>query len=692
VSAGGSDYVKRAREVMARKRAEGAASKASRVRTRNGKGTGPAATTVLHRASDAEVLGATKKYEKIVADERGMALLARSIESEREVAVDLETFPPGKALDPRRGRIRLISVAAARVNAIVDVTRVDPGPLLEVLKHKRLIFHNGKFDLSFMRRAYGFEHEGEVVDTMILHRLLHFATGKRVKEGGKLKVRERGLPQALADVVHLYLGEKLEKSEQASDWSAPTLSEEQLAYALKDSAILLRLKDAMLERILELGMKAVAELEGRALLGMTWCEDSGIALDEAEWLRLADEAEDRAARAKAELDAAAPEHPDGKGWNWGSPAQVARALELLGFDTDNLPKTAGGRPSTTEEALKRVANPPDAVTLARAMLRYRAAEKHARTYGRKWVEPPRFRPKAKKHRWDKRYQWFVNGRIHTSFTQVVGTGRMASSEPNIQNLPNEGGYREAFRAPEGRALVVADYSQMELLLAAVIAPEPAMLEALENGEDLHTKTARAMLRGKEVSAEELKEYRRRAKAVNFGFLYGLQPKSFVRYARVKYDLEVSLEEAEAYKKAFFATYPGLTSWHTRERKKANAGRELARTPLGRMRKVSLAYRPWQKAWGPYFPERVNAPVQGAGADAIKAALALLYETRGEQPGDPFPVDVVHDEVVLEVDAQHAEVAEAWVSGCLVRGARQVTSIPDLPVRVETRIVKSFGEK
>lgn len=692
MSASGFDYMKKAREVMARKRAEGTASETSHLRASNGKGAGPAATAILHRASACEELEATKKYEKIATDERGLARLAASIENERDVAVDLETFPPDKALDPRRGKIKLISVATGGVNALVDATRVDPGPLLEVLKNKRLIFHNAKFDLSFLRRASGFEHEGEVVDTMILHRLLHFATGKRAKEGGMLKVKERGLSQGLADVAFQYLGEKLEKSEQASDWSAPTLSEEQLAYALKDSAILLRLKDAMLERILELGMKAVAELEGRALLGITWCEDSGIALDEAEWLRLAADAEDRAARAKVELDAAAPDYHAGEGWNWGSPAQVARALELLGFDTDNLPETAGGRPSTTEEALKKVADPPSAARLARALLRYRAAEKHVRTYGRKWVEPPTFRPRAKKHRWDKKYQWFVDGRIHTSFTQVVRTGRMSSREPNIQNLPNEGAYRAAFRAPEGRALVVADYSQIELLLAAVIAPEPTMLAALEDGEDLHTKTAKAMLRGKEVSPEELIAYRRRAKAVNFGFLYGMQAKSFVRYARAKYDLEVSLEEAESYKKAFFATYPGLTNWHARERKKANAGRELVRTPLGRVRKVSLAYRHWHKGWAPYFPERVNAPVQGAGADAIKAALALLYETRREQPGDPFPVDVVHDEIVLEVAAEHAERAEAWVSECLVRGARQVTEVPDLPVKVETRIVTSFGEK
>jgi ribonuclease D len=132
-----------------------------------------------------------------------MARLAASIENEREVAVDLETFPPEKALDPRRGKIRLISVAAGGVNALVDATRVDPRPLLEVLKNKRLVFHNAKFDLSFLRRAYGFEHEGEVVDTMILHRLLHFATGKRAKEGGHAqgegagplsRARGRGLP------------------------------------------------------------------------------------------------------------------------------------------------------------------------------------------------------------------------------------------------------------------------------------------------------------------------------------------------------------------------------------------------------------------------------------------------------------------------------------------------------------------
>lgn len=326
-----------------------------------------------------------------------------------------------------------------------------------------------------------------------------------------------------------------------------------------------------------------------------------------------------------------------------------------------------------------------------AILRYRAAKKLAGTYGRGWLEPPKFRPRARKHRWDKDYQWFVDGRIHTSFNQLVRTGRMSSRKPNLQNLP-QGRYREAFRAPDGRVLVVADYAQIELLLAAVIAPEPTMLEALRAGEDLHMLTATKLVGDREVDPEELKTvYRKRAKAVNFGFVYGMQTRGFVVHAKRKFGLNLTLEEAQRYRDVFFETYPGLRDWHQRERSRAEAGEDTVRTLTGRVRKVNLRWNGWRGRYVPVFEEKVNAPVQGSGADAIKTALALLWETRTQCPGHPFPVDVVHDELVVEADADHAEEVVDWVTECMVRGLKEVAG-DDVPVKLETRVVRSFGEK
>jgi DNA polymerase I len=626
-----------------------------------------------------------RHHPHLITSEKDLKALVRYIASEAtEAAIDLETCPPGKALDPRNGSIRLISVAVEGMNKAVDVSKVHPGSLLDVLKTKTLVFFNAKFDLSFLKSTFGYEHEGEVKDVMLMHLVHYFAQGERVEKKGRKFLEDPDETKGISDLAYvtkLYLSETLDKSEQDSDWSVSDLSEVQIDYALKDTEILVRLKETLEERLSELGLLQVADIEHRALLGVAWAENNGMPFDKHAWLRLAEENAKEAKRLKEEIDHYATPHPEeGKAWNWNSGHQIVEALELLGFKTSKLPKTDSGKPSTSESALKSVKSPKEATELAQAILRYRSVQKLSSTYGEKWTKPAKATDPER-----------VSGdRVHTSFRQMVSTGRMASRKPNLQNLPKDDRFRKAFKALAGRRVVVADYAQIELWLGAIVAGDEHMLMALKKGEDLHLKTARALIRDREVSEAELREYRKRAKIVNFGFLYGMGAKRFVDYAKDKFGLEVRLGEAKRYREAFFKTYPGIAEWHRRVGEACNRGEDVAFTLLGRPRKLGLQRSRYTGAYEPVFTEATNHPVQGSGADALKLTIARLWETRNECAGNPLLVGIVHDEIIVEVDEGNCEEATDWLIRCMYEAVKEVAGDPDTPVVVEVETKKSWG--
>jgi DNA polymerase I-like protein with 3'-5' exonuclease and polymerase domains len=269
------------------------------------------------------------------------------------------------------------------------------------------------------------------------------------------------------------------------------------------------------------------------------------------------------------------------------------------------------------------------------------------------------------------------GRIRADWHQIgAGTGRMSCSKPAIQNLPPE--VKRYVRAPEGRLLIKADYSQIELRIAAKISGDQGMLEAYQKGEDLHLRTAKSL-----AQAGVGKEDRKLAKAVNFGLLYGQGAKGLKDYARKEYEIDITLEEAALYKRRFFEIYPGLAAWHERERLRMKRGETETRTLTGR-RRVSV-HR---------FTEWVNAPVQGTGADGLKLSLALLWRRREECPG-AVPVAAVHDEILVECGEDEAEKVIAWLEKAMIDGMDAAINGPDIegprvPVEVETQVAKSWA--
>ena len=573
-------------------------------------------------------------YE-LVTDPDRLAEVAAFLEGATEVALDLETT----GLDPRKDTIRLLSLAAEDATYIVDCRSVDPAELFPILAERTVVAHNALFDLGFLS-SLGFE-PSKVADTMILSQL--FYAGSRVEP-----LKRGQTSHSLDFVVERELGLELDKAHQSSDWDG-TLTPEMIEYAARDVEVLLPLYESLRAKIEEADLTYVAEAEHRALPAVVWMSSAGVPIDADGWREHVRKTEANAERLKGELNALAPEHPDGETWNFGSHQQVRKTAKLLGVDL----------PDTRDETLALYAEEHEYIAALRG---YRKAAKLASTYGAGWLDSGHYR----------------DGRIYASWRQLrAATGRMACDHPNLQNIPRSGPLRSYIRAPEGRIFVIADYSQIELRIVAKISGDPQMLNAYAEGDDLHVLTAQNLTGREEISNGD----RKLAKAVNFGLLYGMGAKGLQSYALKSYGVGMSSEEASHYRRRFFETYPDLKRWHDNERWAWQSGETETRTLTGR-RRMDIEK----------LTDRLNAPVQGAAADGLKLALALLWERRSECPG-ATPVLACHDEVVVECDEDRGEETKHWLEKTMIEGMDAVLNSAGevcVPVEVEARIARSWG--
>jgi DNA polymerase-1 len=565
----------------------------------------------------------------VVRDSAGLAVLAEAVRAAGVVGLDTETT----GLDPRSDRLRLVTLACGETVYVVDCFAVDPTPLWEVLARVPIVGHNLLFDLQFLARL-GFV-PGPCRDTMLMSLILYAGDG--------------ALKHKLADCCERELGESVSKALQASDWSG-ALTPDQLAYAARDAELTCRLYDALAPKLAEADLTGTASLENRTLPAVAWMAGAGVAFDRAGWLTLAGQARSEADRLEAELNALAPDRCDQTStkpvaWNWNSPEQVKEALAKLGAHVSD----------TKDETLAGVDHPVDARRLATLLRRYREWKKRATNYGPQWVKDS-----------------YVDGRLYAQWGQAFAcSGRMTCSRPNLQNLPRDPRYRACIVAPPGRVLVKADYSQIELRIAAKVAGERDMLAAYDRGDDLHVLTARRVLGRDEVSPAD----RQIAKSLNFGLLFGMGAPGLRDYAHSTYGVELTEVQAGQYRRAFFDAYPGLRRWHAQAGR--SRGESVATRTLGGRRRLGVTR----------FTEKLNTPVQGTGADGLKAALALLWERRGDCPG-AVPVLAVHDEVVVQADADRADAAVAWLKRAMLDAMAPL--VEPVPVEVEVTTALTWG--
>lgn len=537
------------------------------------------------------------------------------------VGLDLETT----GLDPNTHRARLAQLATRPDTAyVVDLDRIPVTALQPVLDHNVMLGFHLNFDLRFLAAG------GCCMPKDLGPRVRCLQLAEQVLTASTAH-RPKGY-FSLTEVAERRLKIRLDKTEQGSDWSGE-LDTKQLRYAAADAAVLLPLRDNLAGHLREADLLRVADLENRCLPAMVWLAHTGAPFDTSRLAGLTETARRDLADADREVHRAA-----GREVNANSPKQLLELFAELGVEID----------STAETTLEQVDHP-----LARAVLDHRHAARMVSMYGEQFAQ----------------FVSTATGRIHASWHQVGSrAGRMSCGEPNLQQVPKARPYRECFRPAPGRLLVRADYSQIELRVAAAVARDRKLLEAFKSGEDLHTLTARKVLGRTEVTAAD----RQAAKAVNFGLLYGMGADRLVRHAATTYGVTMSEEEAKKYRRAFFTTYPGLRRWH----KSQPEGRVGTRTLTGRRRLGVVKYT-----------EKLNTPVQGTAADGMKAALALLFE-RKDDFSQAGPVLVVHDEIVLETPAGSAAEAADWLRTAMVDGMQSV--VPEVPVEVETDIADSWA--
>ena len=312
--------------------------------------------------------------------------------------------------------------------------------------------------------------------------------------------------------------------------------------------------------------------------------------------------------------------------NWGSSMQVSDVL----FNKEKMPtiklSEKTGKPSADAKVLKRLK--AKGYTLAEELLDYKYYYGANTKFLNNWGD-------YAKH----------DGRIHPDFniTNVV-TGRTSCSNPNIQQVPRKKELRTLFTAPPGRVLIEADYSQIELRVAADYANEPTMLRIYKEGGDIHTETAMSLTG---LTAEEVKgEPRSKAKAVNFGFLYGMSAKGFINYAFDSYDTVFTEPEAERYRQLFFAKYSRLLQWHKEMEIMCEMQGGVANR-FGRFRSLPDIYSTDNYTRSKAVRRAINSPVQGTASDLLLLS-AIEIDHKLRKPMDLRIVGTVHDSILMDI--------------------------------------------
>ncbi|MFV1858705.1 MAG: DNA polymerase I [Anaerolineales bacterium] len=483
--------------------------------------------------------------------------------------------------------------------------------------------HNLKFDYTLLAR-HGLAAEPLVFDTMMAEWLAYPSS------------RNLGLKS----LAWVRLGIEMTPIDQliGTGRKQKTMAEVPIAdvapYAAADAEICLRLRPILEKELKERGQQALfKDLEMPLIRVLAAMEMTGIGLDTEFLAGLSDELAERLGAIEAELFDMV-----GHTFNVNSTQQLSDVLfkELALKPPDGTRRTASGKFSTAADVLGALKEEHEAVAL---VLEHREMAKLKSTYAdslRDQIHPE-------------------TGRVHTSYSQTGAiTGRLASANPNLQNIPirTELGrqIRRAFVAARAHALLAVDYSQIELRVVAHVANDKTMIKAFKEDQDIHAATAEAVFGTdlKSVTSEQ----RRRAKAINFGLIYGMSPFGLTRAT------DLTLAEAEEFVKVYFERFPGVRDYIDRVREKA-ADDGYTETLLGRRR-----YFPQLAKDGKPSPpqvraraerEAVNSPIQGSAADIIKLAMIALPGALEEAGLNADMLLQVHDELVFEVPEKELKV-------------------------------------
>ena len=620
------------------------------------------------------------------------------------IAFDTETLQ----LQPEVGKLRLLQLGCGIAKTIVlidlfNTTEYEWERIDQFFQNgdRHWVAHNAVFDLGWLQES-GFKLFGKVYCTMLASKLLN-----------------NGIPNVKHGLAHLakrYLDREISKEQQASDWSAPVLSDEQLEYAAKDVEILLELDNVLPGMIASAGLDPAYTLECKALPAMAHMWRIGLPWNRSSLNQLRDDYEhDIAAMGKDflfELDAALPDdhklpretpqrlahlrakvtemgHDDEDYEKWYSEIESLETqptvFNLRAKDEGSVrlgtKKYKGFNLNSPKQLLEKftallgeepVDNKSGKPSASRAALQAYAADHHVVQTYLAWKKAEKRRQMV-----DSIFEKLdSDGFVRASYLQLgAESGRMSCIKPNNQQIPRDEDFRRCVEAPDGWLLVDADFGQMELRLAAAVAQDERMIQAFQAGEDLHTVTAEAIGCSRQI-----------AKSANFGLLYGSGANGLRNYA-AGVGITMTLEEAAEIRRQWLGTYQGIARWQREnaelaEKTEGNKWTEI-RIPRSNMRR----FLPGDMN---RLTVRCNTPIQGAGAAILKCALGNLWpELTKVGEVEAKIAACIHDEILMLVVEDKAEMWAAKLKR-IMEGA-EAQWLDDVPALAEPSIGKRWSE-
>lgn len=567
-----------------------------------------------------------------------------SILGSREVlGVDTET----QGLRWLDDKLLMLQIYDGEDNFLIDCQTVDISPLKDIFKSNEIIkiFHNSKFDVKFLK-ANGLDTEN-VYDTMLIEKVIH--CGKKNFKVGLKFLMERYFNITLdKEVRNTFINHKGD------------FTKHQMSYGLDDTVKLLEIRDIQLKELQRLQIESVAKLENAAALAFADIEYNGLYLDKAAWSTVAVAIKEQIDTIYTELEddlhREFPEYREkqidmfGEGRlntiNWDSPKQVLELMQQ--FDPE---LTGVGAP-----ALKAITHLDPLIA---KYVEYKEKSKRYNAYG------PDF------------YKYLhSDGRVHTSFDQILDTGRVSSRGPNMQQIPADNLYRNSF-IPKNKdwVYVSSDFTAQELCIIAYGSQDPVWLKALRNGEDLHGNCAELIfgtdwtkLGPTNAARKETKEghkLRTHVKTINFALAYGAGPFTIAK------SLGITEDEAKALIKKYFKTFPKIEVFLNGL---ANYGEKnmSIRTfkPFRRIRHFEVEDNS-KKEISRVRRASKNTPIQGSGADMTKLALVMLRNEIAKLPYGVKMVLTVHDEINCICEREHAEEFAQLLSSTMEKSATYI---------------------
>ena len=577
----------------------------------------------------------TKKPVESYSVYTGISELKR-IRTSTSIAFDTETLQ----IQPEKGKLRLIQLGCNLTKSIVvidcfDLSHEDWDTLKQFFHSidRFWLAHNAVFDLGWLQE-HDIYPKGHVKCSFIANRLLYNGI--------------TGVKHGLDAVSKKHLNIIISKEQQKSNWGADILSTEQLTYAAKDTEILLKLDDVLNTKIVEAGLFKAYDLECRVLPAMAQMWRVGLPWNRKELEQCRTDYEDDIKELGneflRELDndlpsgEKLPRNEDGSfnlrakdegsirlgtkkyaGFNIKSSKQLLEKLTLI---LPKPPMDSEGKPSVSKEALRLC-----------------AADSHTVQTLMTWKRREKRRQMAESIQ-DKLSE---DGFVKASYMQLgADTGRMSSIKPNNQQIPRDSEFRQCVQAPKGWKIVDADFSQMELRLAAALANDRNMIKAFQSGEDLHEYTANQMGCERQI-----------AKSANFGLLYGAGAEGLRKYAGSS-GVIMSYDDAVRIRDSWLNTYSGIREW---QKNNLDIARDTEDDEWAEVRIPQTNMRRFLKGKLNRVTVRCNTPIQGAGAAILKYALKDLWLQVKQQGEDKVKIAAaVHDELILLVKE---DLADEW---------------------------------